>query len=413
MQIDINYARAYIYHLLFAGTSTTNKKYPTVSKKTIDIIINDLKDYFYENGNRNLNFYKDETVEDNFNQVFYSDDEDIILKKKLTVDLSVFLLCSKAKAVKDGDLIEITDFDQMVENYFFSNSNFINQLIEYDDRKVDKNISRLKEYYRYIQNTYRAYFMSNDQIMHQRYMLAEIVKKRNKLLDKLSKDSVVFEEFQKLESKEDISFLDDDFYKYRLKEDSALYNIRNNSRRKNNRQVSKPEFLLYVDNIYQKQYHNNISELLTSGILDDYPNEKRYVEIQSISNSIISENLFFYTDEEWLDQDKMLNCNHINPVVIYEIWKNALSNEIKSILSISDDEYRNNKALFAKKLNSTMIIKSFADLSPNICDKINQYLSELPEFYHSSHKIGRLLLRGFSDFGANYDKTIKKMITKD
>lgn len=411
MQIDINYARAYIYHLLC--TSTTNKKYPTVSKKTIDIIINDLKDYFYEKENRNLNFYKDETVEDNFNQVFYSDDEEIILKKKLTVDLSVFLLCSKAKAVKDGDLIEITDFDQIVENYFSSNSNFINQLIEYDDRKVDKNISRLKEYYRYIQNTYRAYFMSNDQIMHQRYMLAEIVKKRNKLLDKLSKDSVVFEEFQKLESKEDISFLDDDFYKYRLKEDSALYNIKNNSRSKNNRQVSKPEFLLYVDNIYQKKYHDNISELLTGDILDDYPNEKKYIEIQSISNSIISENLFFYTDEEWLDQDKMFNCNHVNPVVIYEIWKNALSNEIKSILSISDDEYRNNKTLFAKKLNTTMIIKSFADLSPNICDKINQYLSEIPEFYHSSHKIGRSLLRDFSNFGGNYDKTIKKMITKD
>ena len=412
MQIDINYVRAYIYYLLI--TKIPNKKYQTVSKKTIDIIINELKECL-ESEYTQVDFVSDEIIEDNFNQIFYSDEGNLVLKKDTThglSDLSIFLLCAKARAAKHDDLAEVISFDNCAEDYFSNNWEFINSLSYYDDDKITRQIKELEAYYRYIQNAYNVYYISSEPIMHQRYKLAEIIKRRNQLLEKLVKDSVVYDMFQSEDTKE-CSFLDQDFCKSRLKEDSALYNIKNSSKNRKQNQVNKLEFLLYVDNLQQRKYHDNIREVLTGGILDDYPDEKKYLEIQSIANSIISENLFFYRNEEWLDQEKVINCDNVNPVVIYEIWKGALTNEIKSILSISDDEYRNNGTLFAKKLNSTMAIKSFADLSPNIYERINQYLSGLPEFYHSSHKIGRTLLRDFSNLGGNYDRAIRKMITKD
>ena len=85
-------------------------------------------------------------------------------------------------------------------------------IINYDNDNISRQIRELVGFYKYIQNAYNAYYISSEPIMHQRYKLAEVVKRRNQLLEKLVKDSVVFDMFQSVNAKES-SFLEHDFCK--------------------------------------------------------------------------------------------------------------------------------------------------------------------------------------------------------
>ena len=118
MQIDINYARAYIYYLLI--TKMPNKKYQTVSKKTIDIIMNELKEVLEEKEYIQIDFVNDKAIEISFRQIFYDNEEDIILKKDSNhglSELSIFLLCAKARVIKQGELAEVINFDRIADDY--------------------------------------------------------------------------------------------------------------------------------------------------------------------------------------------------------------------------------------------------------------------------------------------------------
>ena len=411
MEIDINYANAYIYNLL--KELFPAYKYRTVTNKTLFTILNSIKKYVSDQNTEDLIYSFDDSLSKVFNELFYNDEVVLILKEqdssnKKALNLSLFLLLGMSKKSKEGKMFEYVFFNDVALNYLKQHKDVIEALLEQDKDYVIHTFKQVEEKYKSLQTAHIANLIGNIPVQEIKYELYQSARTRNQLLKRLCADSIIYGEISKI-SGDSISFLDDDYYMTRLKLDANIYFNSFFNYSSSSKNPNRTDFLYYLTNIVVANYNRNVRDVLDSGVVDAFPEVKKYLEIEFIASSLLSEEEFLNTGEKRLSIEKEKACEDKSEEVIYHLCEDSLDAEISKILSITDSQYTTDVYLLAKSLNRILVMKSIGDISQNISEEINKKMISYPSYYHSSYQVSSSLLSNFTNPTMACNKVMQKI----